>query len=543
MSDVRGAARIRAVVARGLDPDDAFTPHDAVRAVTAGDLELVLHPQGSGGAGPLLAVGIGASPGAASGVAVFDAWRALDRIDEGARVILVRPGTAPGDEPAMALAEGVVTSGGGMTSHAAVVARGRGLPAVCGADALIIGEDSLTTVDGRVVGEGEVISIDGATGEVRLGETVVDAGEVPDELSTLLAWADDARSGGLSVLANADTPDDAARALAFGAEGIGLCRTEHLFLGEDRLPLVQQMILADGPEAEAAALDALEVVQRADFEALLEVMDGRPVTVRLLDAPLHEFLPNVTELEMAEARGELAGADAALLAATRRWREHNPMLGVRGVRLAVLKPAIYRMQVRALFEAAVARLDAGGRPDARVLIPLVSTSAEFALARGWVVDEGAAVVRGRPSDVPPLAFSVGAMVETPRAALRAGDLAGLADFLSLGTNDLTQMTFGFSRDDVGRILERYLDDGLLAADPFAVLDPDGVGELVALTVERAQAVRPGLAVGVCGEHGGDPASIRLFHRAGLSSVSCSPFRVPVARLAAAQAALDDLGPV
>ena len=533
----RGAARIRGLVARALDPDDAFTRHDAVRAATAADLELVLHPQGAG-AGPLLAVGIGASPGAASGVAVFDAWRALDLIDEGVSVILVRPETSPADEPAMAGADGVLTSSGGLTSHAAVVARGRGLPAVCGADALHIGEDSLSAPDGTVVGEGELISIDGSTGEVRLGETVLDAGDVPDELATLLEWADEARAGGLAVLANADTAEDAARAVAFGAEGIGLCRTEHLFLGGERLSLVQQMILAHTAEEEAAALAGLEVVQRADFEALLEVMDGRPVTVRLLDPPLHEFLPDVTELEVAEARGELEGPGEALLAAARRWREHNPMLGVRGVRLAVLRPALYRMQVRALVEAAWARLDAGGHPQVRVLIPLVSTRSELALVSGWVRDEAASLGRDRPAGAPELPFSVGAMVETPRAALRAGELAELADFLSLGTNDLTQMTFGFSRDDVGRILERYLADGLLAADPFEVLDADGVGELVTLTVERARAIHPGLAVGVCGEHGGDPASIRLFHQAGLASVSCSPFRVPVARLAAAQAALE-----
>ncbi|HEY5154024.1 MAG TPA: putative PEP-binding protein [Acidimicrobiales bacterium] len=543
MSGDRGAARIRAVVARGLDPADAFTPDDAVRAVTAEDLELVLHPQGSGGVGPVLAVGIGASPGSASGAAVFDTWRALDLVDEGIPVILVRPETAPADEPAMAMAEGILTSGGGMTSHAAVVARGRGLPAVCGAAGLTIGEDALTTVDGRVVAEGEVISIDGSTGQVRLGETVVDAGEVPPEMTTLLAWADDARAGGLAVLANADTPEDAARALAFGAEGIGLCRTEHLFLGADRLPLVQEVILADGSAAETAALDALEVVQRADFAALLEVMDGRPVTVRLLDPPLHEFLPDLTDLVVAESQRALTPAEDALLAAARRWREHNPMLGVRGVRLAVLKPGLYRMQARALFEAALAHLDGGGRAEVRVLIPLVSTRAELALVRGWVVEEAEALVRDRPPGSPELTFAVGAMVETPRAALRAGELAEQADFLSLGTNDLTQMTYGFSRDDVGRILERYLADGLLAADPFETLDPDGVGELVAMTVERAQAVRPGVAVGVCGEHGGDPASIRLFHRAGLRSVSCSPFRVPVARLAAAQAALEGPSPV
>jgi pyruvate,orthophosphate dikinase len=530
----RGAALVRDVVARADDPSDPMTRSDALMVVTPADVELVLHPQAGSATGTVLAVGIGASPGVASGLAVFDAWRALDLVDEGERVILVRPGTAPADEPGMAVAEGVLTSSGGLSSHAAVVARGRGLPAVCGADSLQIGADSFTTALGMIVSEGDAISIDGSTGEVLSGLVTVDDGEVPVELETLLGWADDVRAGALAVRANADTAADAAQARRFGAEGIGLCRTEHMFLGADRLPLVQRMILADTPEGEAAALAELHVVQRADFEAVLEAMDGMPVTVRLLDPPLHEFLPDVGDLEVAEARGELDDAGAELLAAARRWHEHNPMLGVRGVRLAVLKPGLYRMQVRALVQAALRCVDAGGTPQVQILIPLVSTAAELVLARGWVVEAAAEAIGDRVGE---LELRVGAMVETPRAALQAGRLAEVADFLSFGTNDLTQMTFGFSRDDVGRLLDAYLGQGLLTVDPFATLDVDGVGELVRIGIERARAHRPDLEVGVCGEHGGDPDSIAFFRSAGLDYVSCSPFRVPVARLAAARAVL------
>jgi pyruvate,orthophosphate dikinase len=526
----RGAALVREVVARAQDPDDPMTMADAVLSVTAADVEQVLHPRSSGGAGPVVATGIGASPGAATGLAVFDAWRALDLVDEGDRVILVRSETTPADEPAMAVADGILTSSGGLTSHAAVVARGRGLPAVCGATGLAVSADSFTTPEGVVVREGDEISIDGSTGEVRLGAIALEPEDVPDELEVLLSWADEIRAGILRVRANADTPDAAVRARQFGAEGIGLCRTEHMFLGEDRLPVVQRMILATTPEGEAAALAELHAVQRDDFEAVLEAMDGLSVTVRLLDPPLHEFLPDIGALEVADALGELDAAGAELLAAARRWREHNPMLGVRGV----IKPQLYRMQVRALVEAALRRLDAGGDPRVRVMIPLVSTAAELSLLRGWVLDEVASTLGDRRGE---FELQVGAMVETPRAALRAAELAEFADFLSFGTNDLTQMTFGFSRDDIGRILDAYLGAGLLAADPFETLDVDGVGELVALGTERARDRRPGIEVGVCVEHGGDPASIAAFLQAGLDAVSCSPYRVPVARLAAARAVL------
>jgi pyruvate,orthophosphate dikinase len=523
------AAVLVALVSRALDPSDGLTPAAAVQAASIDDVVAVHHARlaeddgGAGAEGGVLAVGIGASPGVASGVAVFDAWRALDLADEGEDVILVRPETSPADEPALSVAVGVLTARGGLTSHAAVVARGRGLPAVCGAATLTIGDDDMVDAHGTVVAEGERITIDGATGEVRVGARSVAAAEVPDEVQVLLGWADDARRGRLGVLANADTPDDAARALALGAEGIGLCRTEHQFLGA-RLPLLQRVIL---DPADAEALAELESAQRADFAALLGVMDGRPVVVRLLDAPLHEFLPDLVELSVDEAAGRLDPDGAARLAAARRWREHNPMLGVRGVRLAVRRPELARLQLRALLSAAAELRRSGGDPRPRVMVPMVSLPSELQLVRGWV-DE----VR-RELDSP--AVPVGAMVETPRAAWLAGPLAEAADYLSIGTNDLTQLVYGFSRDDVGPLLVSYVELGLLPADPFATFDDEGVAGLVAHAITAARASHPGIKVSVCGEHAGDPASIGRLVALGVDALSCSPARLAVARLAAAQA--------
>ncbi len=501
-----------------------------------------------------------------AGVAVFDAWRALDAVDEGQSVILVTTETSPADEPALSVVTGVVTSRGGMGSHAAVIARGRGLPAVCGVHALDIGEDSCTTEGGQVLHEGEEITLDGSTGEIRRAQPggpadVVDPdgsaapgdGEDgdragwPDALVTVLGWADARRGRHMAVLANADTAQDAARARGFGAEGIGLCRTEHQFLAPERLDLLRRLILAPAMESETEALDRLIEVQRQDFAELLGVMDGLPVTVRLLDPPLHEFLPDLIALERDDAAGRLDDAGRELLGAARRWHEHDPMLGLRGVRLAVLKPALYRMQVRALLAARVDVAAAGGSPRPRILVPLVSTPAELVMVRTLVEEElaiGAAPSELVPDSLPPPgeALAVGAMIETPRAALLAGQLALAADFLSFGTNDLTQLTFGLSRDDAGRILEAYRAQALLADDPFATLDDEGVGALVRLGVDGARAARPGLALGICGEHGGDPASIERFLAAGLDSVSCSPFRVPVARLAVAQGLGSRTGP-
>jgi pyruvate,orthophosphate dikinase len=370
-----------------------------------------------------------------------------------------------------------------------------------------------------------------------LGAVPLAEATAPKELTTILSWADAIRRGHLRVRANADTGPDAAAARRLGAEGIGLCRTEHMFLAEDRLPIVRRMILATDPAAIVDALEALRVAQRADFLEILEAMDGLPVTVRLLDPPLHEFLPSTEELAVKEAASGLTAEERALLVAARSWREVNPMLGTRGVRLGVVRPGLYQMQVRALMEAALQRLDAGGRPVIEVMIPLTVSRAELELARDWVeraIDEAvpAAAARRR------LRVTIGTMVETPRAALVAGELALAADFFSFGTNDLTQMTFGFSRDDVeGRLMTPYLELGLLPHNPFDTIDAPGVGELVRIAVTEGRRAKPGLKCGVCGEHGGDPASIELFARLGLDYVSCSPYRVPVARLAAAQAVI------
>ena len=457
----------------------------------------------------------------------------------GEDVILVRTETSPDDVHGMLVAEGILTSRGGLVSHAAVVARGWGKPAVCGADALDIGKDAFSTASttstaGTTVREGDVISIDGTTGEVVVGEMALVEGSRPDEFDTVLEWADEIRGDAMGVRANADTGPDAAAAREHGAEGIGLARTEHMFLGE-RLPMVRRMILADTPEAEEAALAELLETQRADFEEILEAMDGLPVTVRLLDPPLHEFLPDIEELVEREVRGSLSDEEKKLFAAARSWQEQNPMLGTRGVRLGVIKDGLYRMQVRALMDATVTRAEAGGRPVVEIMIPLVVTRQEVEHVRSWVEEE---VAEARARTDHTLHVLIGTMIETPRAALRADEIALAADFFSFGTNDLTQMTFGFSRDDVeARFMPDYLEAGLLDRNPFETIDRGGVGELVRLGTERGRAAKPSLKVGVCGEHGGDPESISLFKELGLDYVSCSPFRIPVARLAIAQAML------
>jgi len=444
----------------------------------------------------------------------------------------------------MLAAEGILTARGGLVSHAAVVARGWGKPAVVGAEAVrISAAEKLFRVGDTVVREGEVISIDGSEGTVVVGAVPLTAPEPPPELRTLLGWADEVRTGRLGVRANADTGDDAANARQLGAEGIGLCRTEHMFLGEDRLPIVRRMILASTDDQETAALEELRVAQRADFLGILEAMDGLPVVVRLLDPPLHEFLPDIESLVVKQAREGLTDVETALLEAARSWREANPMLGVRGVRLGVLKPGLYAMQVRALMEAAYERVRAGGQPVVEIMIPLTVSREEMALARSWVVEALSAVAaaEGKGGDVHVagrIEVAIGTMIETPRAALLANQIAEEADFFSFGTNDLTQMTFGFSRDDVeGRMMAAYLEKGLLQANPFEIVDTAGVGELVRIAVKRGRATRPGLKIGVCGEHGGDPASIDFFTRSGLDYVSCSPYRVPIARLAAAHSVL------
>ncbi|CAN5554790.1 pyruvate, phosphate dikinase [soil metagenome] len=533
-----GAAALRMAVDMTKDRHIKLSRSEAVLRVSGDQLDQVLHPQFEPTASrQVIATGLAASPGAAVGRAYFSADAAADAADRGEAVILVRQETSPEDVHGMAASEGILTSRGGLVSHAAVVARGWGKPAVCGAEMLRVAQDHFTVGD-LTVREGDTLSIDGNTGQVALGAVALAEATTPPEFDKILEWADAIRAGHLVVRANADTGPDAARARAYGAEGIGLCRTEHMFLG-DRLPVVQRMILADTPDEEEVALAELGDVQRTDFIEILAAMDGLPVTVRLLDPPLHEFLPGIEELVAADARGELDGQGRALFAAARSWQEQNPMLGTRGVRLGILKAGLYKMQVRALMQAAVAQAEAGGNPVVEIMIPLIVNRAELALVRGWVEEEVADAVAGAAKGAAKsIEVLIGTMIATPRAALRADEIAEVADFFSFGTNDLTQMTFGFSRDDVeGRLMARYLDEGLLDRNPFETIDADGVGELVRVGAERGRKAKPDLKLGVCGEHGGDPESIALFHDAGLDYVSCSPFRVPIARLAAAQAVL------
>ena len=536
-----GAAALRMAVEMTKDRSIKLSREEAVQRVTGEHLDQVLHPQFAAGAHTILARGLAASPGAAVGSAYFSADDAVEAADRGERVVLVRTETSPEDVHGMMVAEGILTSRGGLVSHAAVVARGWGKPAVVGADAIRIRDDrfSVTGADGSetVVGRGEVISLDGTTGEIVLGSVALSTAEPPAEFATLLSWADQVRKGHLAVRANADNGPDSTNARGFGAEGIGLCRTEHMFLAEDRLPIVRRMILAVTPEAEDAALEELRVAQRTDFIEILEAMDGLPVCVRLLDPPLHEFLPHTEELAVKEATVGLSDEERLLFQAAKDWQEANPMIGTRGVRLGVVKPGLYAMQVRALVEAAAERVAAKGRPRVEIMIPLTVTREEMALARGWV--EGAiAATMGSTGLKKGLDITIGTMVETPRAAIRADEIAEVADFFSFGTNDLTQLTFGFSRDDVeSRMMPAYLAQGLLKRNPFETIDQPGVGELVRMGAERGRRTKSDLKLGVCGEHGGDPESIDLFYRAGLDYVSCSPFRVPIARLAAAHAVL------
>ncbi len=531
-----GRAALKMAVDMTRDKRIGLSRAEAVQRITADHLDQVLHPQFGNGNGTVevLTKGLAASPGAAVGRAYFDSDKAVAATERGEKVILVRNETSPDDIHGMQVSQGILTARGGLVSHAAVVARGWGIPAVVGAESVNIANGGATVGEVRIA-EGDVLSINGTTGEVVVGEVELVAAKPPAEFDTILKWADTIRRGKLAVRANADNGDDAAVARSYGAQGIGLCRTEHMFLAEDRLPVVRRLILSDTPAAETKALEKLHEVQKQDFLEILEAMDGLPVTVRLLDPPLHEFLPDLKALEIAEARGKLSKKDAKLLEAARHWHEFNPMLGTRGVRLGVLKPGLYQMQVRALVEAALERLDAGGKPIVEVMIPLTVTRAELAEARSWVADTIAEATRGRRRKPKIL---IGTMVETPRAALCADEIAAEADFFSFGTNDLTQMTFGFSRDDIeGRLMKTYLEKGLLRRNPFETVDPDGVGELVRLGAARGRKTSEKLKLGVCGEHGGDPESIRIFHDAGLDYVSCSPYRVPIARLAAAQAVL------
>jgi pyruvate,orthophosphate dikinase len=466
-------------------------------------------------------------------------------------VILVRKETNPDDLRGMVAARGILTSRGGKTSHAAVVARGMGRTCVCGVEALDVSAKKRRAKvrGGEPIREGDVISIDGTTGEVFLGAVPVadsvvmrylEGEHVEDDLvqavDRVMRHADDVRR--LRVRANADTPEDAARARRFGAEGIGLCRTEHMFLGERR-QLVENLIVADDEAGQEAALAELLPLQRDDFRGILEAMDGLPVTIRLIDPPLHEFLPDFTELSvkvaLEEDQDDLENHDQKLLDAVKRLHEQNPMLGLRGVRLGIVIPGLFRMQVRAILEAAADRIAAGGDPQPEIMIPLVASVTELDLVKGQIAEVAAAVERERGSAVP---HKVGTMIELPRAAVTANEIARSAAFFSFGTNDLTQMTWGFSRDDVeSSFFSRYLEHGIFQVSPFESLDVDGVGRLVRHAARLGRQANPDLHLGVCGEHGGDPASIHFFDATGLDYVSCSPFRVPVARLEAGRSAL------
>lgn len=521
-------------IAVEMAEEGLITRDEAVCRVDAAALDQLLHPTLDPKATrDVIAKGLPASPGAASGKAVFDADTAEKRAAAGEAVILVRTETSPEDIHGMHAAKGILTARGGMTSHAAVVARGMGRPCVSGAGGLSISaRDKVMRVGGREVREGDLLTLDGATGEVMAGEVATVQPELSGDFGTLMEWADAARR--MKVRANAETPADCRTAREFGAEGVGLCRTEHMFFDAARITAVRQMILASDEAGRRVALDRLLPEQRADFAAIFEVMAGLPVTVRLLDPPLHEFLPH-EEAEFAEV-ATAAGVEVEVLKRrAAELHEFNPMLGHRGCRLGVTYPEIYEMQARAIFEAAIDVAEkSGAAPIPEVMIPLVATRREVDLMKA-VVDRAAKAVfaeRGREVE-----YLVGTMIELPRAALKAGEIAESAQFFSFGTNDLTQTTLGVSRDDAARFLGAYVEQGVYSKDPFVSLDIEGVGELVEIAAERGRATRPDIKLGICGEHGGDPASIAFCERIGLDYVSASPYRVPIARLAAAQAAL------
>jgi pyruvate,orthophosphate dikinase len=508
--------------------------HTAISRIDPASLDQLLHPTLDPAAKKdLIASGLGASPGAATGEIAFSADEAEKLVGAGKVVILVRNETSPEDIHGMHVAKGILTARGGMTSHAAVVARGMGRPCVCGAGMLKIDAAKGTMTAGpNVLTRGSVITIDGATGQVFKGEVPTLQPELTGDFGTLMNWADSIRT--LKVRTNADTPTDAATARNFGAEGIGLCRTEHMFFDEDRIVAVRQMILADDEVSRRAALEKLLPMQRGDFEQIFKAMDGLPVTIRLLDPPLHEFLPQ-HEDEFADLARAVGSTPTKLRSRAIALHESNPMLGHRGCRLGITFPEIYEMQARAIFEAALAIEEAGhAAPRLEIMIPLVGFKSELDFLKGRIerVAQTVKTERGKCPD-----YLIGTMIELPRAALRAGEIAETAEFFSFGTNDLTQTTLGLSRDDSGSFIPEYLTRGLIARDPFSSLDTAGVGELIKIAVERGRQTRRDLKLGICGEHGGDPDSIRFCHEAGLDYVSCSPFRVPVARLAAAQATL------
>jgi pyruvate,orthophosphate dikinase len=526
----KAALRIAVEMAK----EGLITRDEALLRIEPGGLDQLLHPTIDPNAERnVLATGLPASPGAASGEIVFNSDEAETLKSSGHKIILVRVETSPEDIHGMHAAEGILTTRGGMTSHAAVVARGMGKPCVSGVGSIRVDYAKQTmTVAGKTLKKGAVITIDGSTGQVIEGSVAMLQPELSGEFATIMEWADKARR--LGVRANADTPNDARVARKFGAEGIGLCRTEHMFFEGDRIVAVREMILADDEKGRRAALAKLLPIQRGDFADLFEIMSGLPVTIRLLDPPLHEFLPHTDE-EIAEV-AEAMGADPdKLKRRAQELHEFNPMLGFRGCRIAIAFPEVAEMQARAIFEGAVAASKKTGKPvTAEVMVPLVFTRAEFDLIKARIDAMHQAVEKETGENVP---YQVGTMIELPRACLRAAEIAETAEFFSFGTNDLTQTALGISRDDAASFLGSYTSKHILAADPFITIDQEGVGELVEIGVERGRRTRPDIKLGICGEHGGDPASIAFCDRVGLDYVSCSPFRVPIARLAAAQAAL------
>jgi pyruvate,orthophosphate dikinase len=517
------AAALKSAVS--MVDEGLISREEAVARIDPAQLDQLLHPMLDPSAEfEVAARGLNASPGAASGAIVLDADTAEARGRDGESVILVRWETTPDDIHGMIAAKGILTAHGGMTSHAAVVARGMGKPCIAGCDALSVDVDGRTVRLGdQELKEGDTITIDGGTGRVIVGEVALVPPQINEDFETVLGWSDEQRR--LLVRANADTPEDAAKAREFGAQGIGLCRTEHMFFGDERLPIVREMIMAENEEGRRAALERLLPMQQEDFEAIFEAMAGLPVTIRLLDPPLHEFLPSLDE-----------ATDPRMRRRIKALQEANPMLGTRGCRLGLQWPEVYEMQVRAIVRAAAAvRERTGEAPLVEIMHPLVGFAEELARLRELTVLTA-------EEEAPEVEYLCGTMIELPRACVRADEIAEHADFFSFGTNDLTQTALGFSRDDAeGKFLTFYLEDGVLERNPFETLDISGVGDLMRLAVERGRGAKEGLKMGICGEHGGEAASVAFCHELGLDYVSCSPYRVPLARLAAAQAALRESG--
>ncbi len=529
-------AQAQVKIAVDMVKEGLITREEAIKRVDPEALNQLLHPAIDPSSKPTpVAKGLAASPGAAFGKVVFTAEEAIEEADKGENVILVRKETSPEDVGGMAASKGILTSTGGLTSHAAVVGRGMGKPCVVGCSEIVVNEEEhYFKVKDKVVRKGDVVSIDGSTGEVFLGKVKLIEPKVSGEFATLMKWADSLRR--LKVRTNADTPHDAQVARGFGAEGIGLCRTEHMFFGKDRLPKMQRMILAETEEERKQALFELLPLQKEDFKGIFKVMKGFPVTIRLLDPPLHEFLPKTDE-EMKELSQSINISYEKIKEAVQRLKEFNPMLGFRGCRLGIVYPEIIKMQVQAIMEAAcelAKKEKIKVKPE--IMVPLVGIENELIITKEHIDSVAEDVMKRYKVKI---SYSVGTMIEVPRACLVADKIAGIAEFFSFGTNDLTQMTFGFSRDDAGRFLKVYLENKILPYDPFVSVDEEGVGKIMKMAVDGGRSTRKDLKIGICGEQGGDPQSVKFCHKIGLDYVSCSPFRVPIARLAAAQAAIED----